>query len=738
MEDKRIQDLTAASEINDNDYFVLEQGGEAMKLMGELLKDYINRNILSVTVSQLPAGSQPTVSFNTQTGALSLGIPKGDTGAQGEQGPAGSDAEVTAENIATALGYTPYQKPLTGIPKADLDSGIQASLGKADTALQEHQSLSAYRTAAAQDAIDDTQDSAIAAKYTKPDAGIPAADLAEDVQTSLDRANSAALPDGYYGESGGVFQYSTNFLGKNAPTDAKDLVFRPTASNFSGQDWSADSIGGQTATIERIKGKTLVFNQIVRVSQNDAVFVFPNQGVFLSVYNGTKTIADGKIVLTPTAGKTSVSWYVNNPDLGYANKKYFLAFRVTSNTNAVIGGNSINANKLTYVSMLKSFGADVSFSCSFQKPDRQAFDGTETFTIDPESVNCYCLTQVYGAGREPQTIEEFKAQFPLDFYQFSQGELVSFNGTGLKTTGFNQLYPDGHIDVLAGLTYKIEGTYISLKDSAGNDVTVTDNEFTPIADDTYTMVGGTCVHLKWSGVRDGETEPHWDSTLDLPVATYFPDGMNGAGTAYDELTKDKAIKRFGKVDLGTCSWYEYKTGGYYSPSIINLIKKPSSSYEIANAMAEKFITKAQDESLVAGDLAIGIDGRILAVTGTSNTPTGILYYELADPVETPISPALNLTYRCDDFGTEMLLPQNTDEPVTAPMDADIVYQLDYEAQIRNNNSLNITKESMDAFISAFNASGLGTITQTWDSANKRYAYTVTAPQLEPAEGGETV
>lgn len=132
MEDKRIQDLTAASEINDNDYFVLEQGGEAMKLMGELLKGYINRNIMSVTVSQLPAGSQPTVSFNTQTGALSLGIPKGDTGAQGIQGPAGSDAEVTSENIAAALGYTPYQKPITGIPKADLSDAVLDDLVKYD------------------------------------------------------------------------------------------------------------------------------------------------------------------------------------------------------------------------------------------------------------------------------------------------------------------------------------------------------------------------------------------------------------------------------------------------------------------------------------------------------------------------------------------------------------------------------------------------------------------------------
>lgn len=39
-------------------------------------------------------------------------------------------------------GYGTYTKPATGIPKSDLASGVQASLGKADTALQKHQDIS--------------------------------------------------------------------------------------------------------------------------------------------------------------------------------------------------------------------------------------------------------------------------------------------------------------------------------------------------------------------------------------------------------------------------------------------------------------------------------------------------------------------------------------------------------------------------------------------------------------------
>ena len=56
-----------------------------------------------------------------------------------------------------------YSKPTDGIPKTDLEPAVQTSLDKADTALQEHQSLAAYRTSAEQNIIDNTkQDKLIA------------------------------------------------------------------------------------------------------------------------------------------------------------------------------------------------------------------------------------------------------------------------------------------------------------------------------------------------------------------------------------------------------------------------------------------------------------------------------------------------------------------------------------------------------------------------------------------------
>ena len=66
--------------------------------------------------------------------------------------------DAVTEGTVSGWGFTKntgtYSKPTGGIPKADLAPAVQTSLGKADSALQSHQSLAAYRTASAQDTID--------------------------------------------------------------------------------------------------------------------------------------------------------------------------------------------------------------------------------------------------------------------------------------------------------------------------------------------------------------------------------------------------------------------------------------------------------------------------------------------------------------------------------------------------------------------------------------------------------
>lgn len=115
-------------------------------------------------------------------------------------------ATAVLESTVAGWGFTKntgdYNKPSTGIPKSDLSSDIQSSLDKADSALQQHQSLSDYAkktdiptiptnvSAFTNDMGYITEDQ-YKGTYNKPSGGIPKSDLASDVQASLGKADTA-------------------------------------------------------------------------------------------------------------------------------------------------------------------------------------------------------------------------------------------------------------------------------------------------------------------------------------------------------------------------------------------------------------------------------------------------------------------------------------------------------------------------------------------------------------------
>ena len=145
-------------------------------------------------------------------------------------------------------GSTAYQKPSAGIPSSDMSDAVQASLGKADSALQQHQDISGKADksemsvtpgtgtdsdkvtvqlkaglsakvlkehqdiSGKQDTIGDLDSirsgaTAGASAYQKPSGGIPSSDMSETVQTYLRKADSAyqkpqsGIPDSDLSES---------------------------------------------------------------------------------------------------------------------------------------------------------------------------------------------------------------------------------------------------------------------------------------------------------------------------------------------------------------------------------------------------------------------------------------------------------------------------------------------------------------------------------------------------------
>ena len=117
-----------------------------------------------IPASDLAAGVIPTVPTKTSDLTNDSGFVNaaGAAAAAPVQSVNGKTGAVVLN--ASDVGAGTYSKPAGGIPKTDLASAVQTSLGKADTALQSVPST--YRTAAAQDSIDAAQDTAIAGKLS--------------------------------------------------------------------------------------------------------------------------------------------------------------------------------------------------------------------------------------------------------------------------------------------------------------------------------------------------------------------------------------------------------------------------------------------------------------------------------------------------------------------------------------------------------------------------------------------
>ena len=121
--DSAIGELPQAEYIDDSDRIPLEQGGVAKYVLGALLKEFINRNILDIRALTLPVGSDVTASYNAETGVLTLGIPRSLGAANSVDGvAAGTSGDVPLGAVSYDRGQS-----LTAAQKtrAKANSGIK-------------------------------------------------------------------------------------------------------------------------------------------------------------------------------------------------------------------------------------------------------------------------------------------------------------------------------------------------------------------------------------------------------------------------------------------------------------------------------------------------------------------------------------------------------------------------------------------------------------------------------------
>ena len=357
-------------------------------------------------------------------------------------------------------------------------------------------------------------------------------------------------------------------------------------------------VGTGTAKIAKLMGNDIVWNQLANTSS--LLSSGSNNGI-------DYTYADG--VITAVSGTASATSFSDSA-LGNINVPLVQGHKYLLGAGGGTGNKYVQifSDQAGYASYTTALATRAIFTCAESATDwkiRVRIASGVTVSNDKFVLNLFDLTKMFGSGKEPSTVAEFEALFPLDYYPYLAGGVRPFAAEKLVTTGFNQwdeVLEQGSIDGttgqnISGSTYSRSKNYIPVFPSTGyyinvaayiygydankNYVWLNDsgaNAFTTPANVSYIrfrqkttdLPEHICINLSWSGYRNGEYEPYEKhellvdpaSWLDTDEQYIFPyEGMHGIGTARDFAIPDndgyirKATRVFGRVDLGVdLSW----------------------------------------------------------------------------------------------------------------------------------------------------------------------------------------
>jgi hypothetical protein len=568
-----------------------------------------------------------------------------------------------------------------------------------------------------------------------------------------------ARNDGYY-ESMGVGM-ATNLKGQNV-VDA-EFTYRKSGGNVEVQDGNA--------MIEAIKGNTIAWNQIVNsLSGASEVYGITRKlrGYALH-YSGTSTRS------TNFSGATMSIAPINT-------HKYYLSVKGIPNTCGISKNYAAGAD--SYVGTLSetSFGVYI--------PEGVTIDADVYFA-------CIDLTLIYGEGNEPATVEQFEQDYfnwfgkPLTYEPYDAGSLRNTKVSALKTTGFNQwdeewengffingvpsvsenIRSKNFIRAFAGESYySNKRCFFSFYDANKNSLSTNYRsvcEGTPVIAPSGTCYmkffveqgyGTTynhdiCINISDPN-RNGEYEPHKESTLPLDVTTLtgklngegssvvvFPNGMEQG----DEITIAdgvvKAIRRRKVVDMSTLSIeynQQYSFFFAYFENILPHVKHPASIQTFKSGLYNNIGSASTSALGSAPTLSLAfynessyeissVRFKNLSYNSVSEFKAAMqgvmLSYELTEPE----------VYVLDDFNLPKLYPVangGTEEQLSnaqnsLPATLSIRYGLNAAAFIQNAPKNYISKESMTNFLSNLGSAMGGTWSMTWNSSTNKYDFSFT-------------
>jgi hypothetical protein len=429
---------------------------------------------------------------------------------------------------------------------------------------------------------------------------------------------------------------------------AEDLVGRPEVyhEEFTFQATANDeSVKDGLAIVKSIKGNTVVLNQYTPLSSNHkSPGIISASSFRVSYENETTTLCFKN-------NSNSVYFLFIMLDVANWNKeyiighKYYLYYDIKNSSETSVGlrvkGNGYADTMIAPANMNDykkySYIVEVSVSnsmmavCSVNPIIPAYYEGQ---CIYIREAKCIDLTQMFGEGNEPTSVEEFERLYPNLPKEYNEGSLLNLNADSIISIGFNA-YNGEYAKVLGGMQYYLGDNITSLAfkenlEDEGEVIEIpSDNLYTPTTNGYLFATGSDiCINLSHTGYRNGEYEPYKYSITKLPIKEYFTDGMKSIGEIKDEIVWNKVLERYTAIK-----------------------RIASRAYQ------------AGDEDL--------------ADVRTDKTKT---IYELAEPIESIVDDYALIEYEVSDFGTEEIL---SDKPTT-PIIAEIQYGFNAADVIRNN------------------------------------------------------
>lgn len=534
---------------------------------------------------------------------------------------------------------------------------------------------------------------------------VAALDGAGNVKDSALEVSKVAKTDG---------SYQNLNAGTSDQLNATVGVTDKVPYNFRTSGGSAD-IGNRLN--DKIVGGTIAWNQVFTNSMTSS------SGVTIS------NNQDGTMTLNGTANKSYIN-FTNLSDSMNQVHKYLLCLKILNNpdnvsfyyawlnrnlmhTDAISNGESCTiCNQTEQLTQLDKGNGLTGFAA-----------GT-VFNNVKIAVMVMDLTQMFGStvADYVYSLEQttagagaawFKKLFPKPYYEYNAGELMSVCTNAHITRGFNAYdHATGTAKLVGGKQYQITGAYTSLVYSTGE--TISPNEsglFTPMEDGVLTVTGGnatnTCVHLVWSGCRNGEYEPYVEHNYPLsPIELRGIPKLDVSNNLYfdgDTYEKDGTVtRRFGIVDFGTLNWsYSASHTAFQTNDLDTEIKFPVTSSDVANLICKKYSAESY---------ASGWSGTIDKCCGTTFATTtkwfwvrdttytdsatfkaamsGVyLIYELATPTTETANPFTDPQI-VDDFGTEeyvdaLATAETSPRDVEVPVGHETFYQANLRDKLQN-------------------------------------------------------